>query len=414
MSNNDSTSNNGFRALLKNRPFLFLWGGQLLSQIADKVFFVLLTTDLLDIYQPNPDFKNSARSTLMLVFTIPAIIFGSAAGILVDRLPKKPLMVISDLIRGILILAIPIFPKYFFILLILTFLISAITQVFAPAEQSAIPLLVKQENLMTANALFTTTIMGSLIVGFAIGEPLLTLSKQIGGQSSQEIFIAIFYFLAAGLGQLIKIKEPVISQETLNKHPVEDLKLGLKYIWKNPLIKNALIQTIILYCIFAALMVLAAPLAVEIGLKERQFGFLLASTGVGLLLGAGILGHWGERFAHKPLPLIGFINIAFVLCIFTFIESQYLGLFMSALLGLGASLIAVPMQTIIHQNTPEDMRGKVFGFKNNAENIALSIPLAISGPLTDAFGLRPVLITISFIIVIVAFWLWDNTRTINN
>jgi MFS family permease len=130
---------------------MVLWFGQVLSQIADKVFFVLLIS-LLESYQPPQMFANSMRSALMVAFTLPAILFGSAAGIVVDRLPKKPMMIAADLIRAVLMLSIPLLPKQFIILLVITFLISSVTQLFAPAEQSVIPLLVKRENLMSANA----------------------------------------------------------------------------------------------------------------------------------------------------------------------------------------------------------------------------------------------------------------------
>jgi predicted MFS family arabinose efflux permease len=149
-----------------------------------------------------------------------------------------------------------------------------------------------------------------------------------------------------------------------------------------------MVQLTILYSVFAALTVLAFDLAERIGLKSTQFGFLLAAAGIGLVFGAGILGHWGDRFHQKPLPLIGFLSMAFVLAVFTFTKHIWLGLGLSAVLGLGASLIGVPMQTAIHASTQESMRGKVFGFQNNVVNIALSVPLAIAGPLTDAIGLR--------------------------
>src|SRR4028119_367840 len=105
----------GFRALLKNRAFMVLWFGQLLSQVADKVFFVLLIS-LLESYQSPQMFENSMRSAVMIAFTLPAILFGSAAGIFVDRFPKKQTMIAADVIRAILMLAIPLLPKQFFIL----------------------------------------------------------------------------------------------------------------------------------------------------------------------------------------------------------------------------------------------------------------------------------------------------------
>ena len=179
-----------------------------------------------------------------------------------------------------------------------------------------------------------------------------------------------------------------------------------------------MLQLTILYSVFAALTVLAITLAERIGLKSTQFGFLLAAAGVGLVLGAGLLGHWGDRFHHKPLPLIGFLSMAFVLAVFTFIGQKWLGLKLSiglglglsAFLGLGASLIGVPMQTAIHASTEESMRCKVFGLQNNVVNIALSVPLAVAGPLTDAVGLRTVLIGMSILVSVAGIWAWHNTR----
>lgn len=403
-------SGSGFHALLKNRPFLMFWGGQVISQVADKVFFVLLIA-LLETYKSPPAFENSMRSTLMIAFTLPAILFGSAAGIFVDLFPKKQIMVASDVIRALLTLAIPLLPKQFVILLVITFLISTVTQVFAPAEQAVIPLLVRRENLMTANALSTTTMMGSLIVGFAVGKPVLRLAKQLGGgEYSQEFFVAGLYLIGAVLGMLIKIKETGVTNQPAAVHPWQDLKEGLNYLWKNRLVRTAMVQLTILYSVFAALTVLAIPLVKEFGLEDSEFGSLLSAAGVGLVLGAGALGHWGDRFHHKPLPLLGFLSMAFVLAVFTFTEQYWLGLVLSGVLGLGASLIGVPMQTLIHQQTSESMRGKVFGFQNNVVNIALSLPLAIAGPLTDKYGLRPVLLGMSIVVSIGGVWAWRSTR----
>src|SRR5919199_6591971 len=78
----------GFHALLKNQSFMVLWFGQLVSQVADKVFFVLLIS-LLENYQSPPGFENSMRSALMIAFTLPAILFGSAAGDFFFCLPHK-------------------------------------------------------------------------------------------------------------------------------------------------------------------------------------------------------------------------------------------------------------------------------------------------------------------------------------
>ncbi|MBD2665528.1 major facilitator superfamily MFS_1 [Richelia sinica FACHB-800] len=406
--------NNGFGALLKNRGFLLLWIGQLVSQLADKVFFVLMVA-LLENYNPPPGLAaNSMYSTLMVAFTVPAVLFGSAGGIFVDRLPKKLIMIGSDVVRGILTLLIPLLPREFLILLIITFCISTVTQFFAPAEQAAIPLIVKKENLMAANALFSSTMMGALIVGFAIGEPMLSFAKHsLGEDFGQEFVVGVLYMLSAVIMQPIQFTEHNSqSEQPTHNHLWAEFTESLRYIKRHRLVLNAMLQLVTLYCVFAALTVLAIRLAAEFGLKEKQFGFFLAAAGVGMVMGAAILGHWGEKFHGKPLPLLGFLIMALVLAIFTFIHQLSLALLLCALLGIGASLIGVPMQTLIQQQTPPTMHGKVFGFQNHAVNIALSLPLAITGPLTDMLGLRVVLVGMSFVVVAVGIWAWKNTRRV--
>jgi MFS family permease len=405
-----SLSGSGFAALLKNRPFLALWIGQVLSQVADKVFCVLLIALLVN-YQPPPGWENSALSALLISIALPAILFGSAAGIFVDRFDKRQILWGCNFLRGALILAIPLLPKAFVVLIAIGFLQSVLTQFFAPAEQAAIPLLVPKQGLMTANALFTTTMMGALIVGFAIGEPLLTLSRT-WGRFGQEILVGGLYLLAAIALYSLPLRNTGADPQIVQAHPWSDFKAGLKYLKKDRLVSNAMVQLTLLYSVFAALMVLAIKMVGEIGLKPAQFGVLLAAAGVGMVFGAGILGHWGDRFHHKPLPLIGFLIMAASLAAFTFIDNLWVGLTLSTLLGVGASMVGLPMQTLIQRQTPETMRGKVFGFQNNVINIALSLPLAIAGPLTDTLGLRVVLLSMSLIVSLVGVWAWHNTRRV--
>ena len=395
---------------MANRSFAILWAGQIVSQLADKIFFVLLIALVVN-YQPPRMFENSMRSAVMIANTLPAVLFGSAAGIFVDRWSKKQILWTTTLGRGLLVLLIPLLPRQFYWLLLVAFCESILTQFFAPAEQAAIPVVVQPRNLMSANALFTTTMMGSLVVGFAIGEPVLTWATTWGGNHGREALVGGLYLLSAVVLGYLPLRETKTSH-TLSLHPWHDLQQGFHYLRQKRLISNAMVQLTMLYCVFAAMSVLAIGLADEIGLKPTQFGFLLAAAGIGLILGAGILGQWGEKLHHFPLPLIGFISMGLVLVAFSFIQQLWLGLLLSVLLGLGAALVGVPMQTLIQVETPPEMRGKVFGFQNNVVNIALSLPLAIAGLLADAVGLRLVLVTMGITVGFAGFWAWRSTRTV--
>jgi predicted MFS family arabinose efflux permease len=267
---------------------------------------------------------------------------------------------------------------------------------------------------MAANALFSSTMMGALIIGFAVGEPILSWAKSYLGQEyGQELIVSALYLLSGAIMQPIHFQEHKSTAERrATGKPWAEFTASLRYLKQNRLVLNAMLQLTTLYCVFAALTVLAIRLAEDFGLKEKQFGFFLAAAGVGMVFGAGFLGHWGDKLHHKPLPLIGFLMMALVLGVFTFTHNLLLALGLCGLLGVGASLIGVPMQTLIQQQTPPTMHGKVFGFQNHAVNIALSLPLAITGPLTDTLGLRTVLVGMSLVVAAVGVWAWQNTRRV--
>jgi predicted MFS family arabinose efflux permease len=294
-------------------------------------------------------------------------------------------------------------PLGFLILLILTFIDSTLTQFFAPAEQATIPLIVKRRNLLPANSLFTTTMMATLIIGFAIGDPLLELAawlvKPLGlsWDVGKSLVVGGSYTLAGVILLFLPTSEKPEHFIKERPHVFADIRDGIRYLQENHRVKNALVQLVILFSVLAALSVLAVRLAEIIpGMKPQQFGFLLAPGGLGLALGAAILGHWGQQFRHSQLSLWGALGIALSLVGLSLsTKSLWLAVVMIAFLGFFAALMGVPMQTTIQAETPADIRGKVFGLQNNAVNIALSLPLALAGIAETLWGLQPVLITLA-------------------
>jgi predicted MFS family arabinose efflux permease len=406
-----TTINHGFAALVKNRGFMLLWIGQLISQLADKVFFVLMIA-LLKLYLPVHGEGEDGRFYLYMAFTVPAMLFGSVGGIIVDRVPKKLIMVGSDAVRGVLMLLIPLLPREFAILLFFTFAISTVTQFFAPAEQASIPLLVKKEGLMAANALFSSTMMAALIIGNAVATPMLNWFESLNKGFGKELVVGCLYLLSALIMMPIHFREHRPNQETAPINPWAEFMLGLRYLKQNRLIWNAMLQIVTLYCVFAALIELAIGMAARLHLAPEEFSSFVAAAGVGMVIGAGILGHFGHRLHHKPLPLIGFIIMALSLGLFIFIDNQPLALGLCIFLGVGAAFVNVPMQTLIQQQTPPEMHGKVFGFQNHAINIALTAPLLITTKLVNAFGLSIVLLGMSVVVGAIGIWSWQNTRKV--
>ncbi|CAC5341083.1 MULTISPECIES: MFS transporter [Planktothrix] len=419
----------GFLPVLRNKNFLALWSGQLFSQLADKVYLVLMIAIISTRFQQADQTISGWVSAIMMAFTIPAILFGAGAGVFVDRWSKKAVLVITNLLRGGLVMALPLIlwlfqdqqfgqlPVGFYILLITTFLVSTLTQFFAPAEQSAIPLVVEKRHLLSANSLYTTTMMASVIVGFAVGEPLLALadliSNQIGLQSiGKELIVGGEYVIAGLILMLLNTQEKNNNADHEQPHILEDLRDGIRYLSNHTLIRNALLQLIILFSIFAALAVLAVRLAEIIPeISSSQFGFLLAAGGAGMGIGATVLGNLGHRFTHFQLALIGSFGVAGSLGgLSLFNERLWPTLILILLLGIFGAIVAIPMQTTIQAETPEAMRGKVFGLQNNAINIALSLPLALAGFAETLIGLSNVFLSLAGLAIAGGFITWLISR----
>jgi MFS family permease len=422
----------GFLPVLRNRNFLALWSGQVFSQLADKVYLVLMIALISSRFQTSNQSISGWVSAIMMAFTIPAVLFGSVAGVFVDRWSKKTVLVATNVLRGGLVLAIPVLlwltqdwgpivglPVGFGILLCLSFLISTLTQFFAPAEQATIPLVVERRHLLSANSLYTTTMMALVVVGFAVGEPLLavadTLTVQLGGglNLGREMVVGGSYAIAGILLLLLKTdeKQPYTEQEP--PHVLQDLRDGLQYLGQNSRIRTALIQLVILFSVFAALTVLAVRMAEVIpGLKSSQFGFLLAAAGVGIALGATLLGQYGQRFSHTQLSLYGSMGMAAsLICLSVFTKQLWIVLLLITLIGSFGALVAIPMQTTIQKETPPEMHGKVFGLQNNVINIALSLPLALAGVAETFIGLQAVFLSLAAIVIAGGILTWYICRT---
>ncbi len=420
----------GFLPVLKNPNFLALWAGQVFCQLADKVYLVLMIALINSQFQASDQSISGWVSALMMAFTIPAILFGSVAGVFVDRWSKKVVLVASNIWRGILVLLIPpllwlthdwqpvgVLPVGFLIILGVTFLVSTLTQFFAPAEQSAIPLIVKEQDLLSANSLYTTTMMASVIVGFAVGEPVLALADglwtKLGGSGGlgKEILVGGSYAIAGLILFLLRTNEKPHPPETEFPHVFSDLRDGFRYLQENHRIRNALLQLIILFSVFAALTVLAVRMAEIIpNMKASQFGFLLASAGVGVAIGATILGQFGQRFSYKQLSFWGCLGVAGSLIGLSLFTTQLLPvLLFIALVGVFGALVGIPMQTAIQTETPAAMRGKVFGLQNNVINIALSLPLALAGVAETFIGLKAVFFTLAAIVLVGGLFTWYNS-----
>jgi MFS family permease len=428
----------GLAAVLAIGDFRRLWIGQIFSQLADKFYIVLMVFLIAQYWVPGNlaggtplaeaaaairiNLENRAQVITLLATgiyvanTIPAVLMGTVAGVWADRWPKRSVMVASNGLRALLVMFAPLAlmpgPLWlglswgYWALVLMTFIESVLTQFFAPAEQAAIPLLVPPRQLLAANSVYQATSMAATIVGFALGDPILRLLRNglavVGVPNGEFVLLPLCYGLAALAILGIRLKEPARQPRQVSIW--QEIGEGLEVLRERATVRTAMLQLVLLYSLLAALYVLAISLAAAIqSLGPTGFGTLLAMTGIGLALGALAMAQLGERFSRRMLATTGMGTIAFSLVLLGQLRgSLVLTLLLCVLLGLGAALLAIPAQTTIQVDTPEDQRGKVFGLQNNLINIALSLPLALAGTVVSRYGLLPVLWGLAAIALVAA------------
>jgi MFS family permease len=101
----------GYRAIMKNGNFMALWIGQIFSQVADRIIFVVFISLIVRHFGPGDRYS----SFLYIAFTIPAVLLTAIAGVFVDRWPRRAVLVITNLMRALLVALIPWAAEYKFL-----------------------------------------------------------------------------------------------------------------------------------------------------------------------------------------------------------------------------------------------------------------------------------------------------------
>src|SRR5918999_3830726 len=187
---------------------------------------------------------NTAISLVIIAFSLPAVLFGPLAGVLADRVNRRTLMAVTNVVRAVaVVLFIVIRPSWPAETALLahyvgTFLFGIAGQFFAPAQGATIPTLVPRRQLMSANALFNLTITGSQLIGFATLGPVL--AKVLG---LDEVFAltGVLFLVCAGLVVTIPNRPiPPRVPADVRAHPmrrlVADAREGLVYIRRDPVL----------------------------------------------------------------------------------------------------------------------------------------------------------------------------------
>jgi len=380
----------GFLPVLSNLGFLLLWLGQLTSQLADRVFVYVL---MIVMYQLTH--SNLGVSLPLLAFGIPSVLIAPFAGVFADKLDRKWIMVVSDVLRGLLILLIiPAAAKSVVLIFVISLFIYSAAQFFAPAESSAIPELVEKHNLIVANSLFMITWMASSVVGLGLGAPIVNLVAEKGAF----VAAAILYLISAAAILLVplKAKEPSKHQS----HVLKDIIIGFEYIRRKQIVQVALLKLFVSAAAIATLSLLAITYSGKVlMIGEKNFGYLIIVVGVGMLIGMATLEKIRHYLKMGTIVIISFLFSGAALIALSLTADLRLAMFLIAILGMGNIYITSTLQTILQSKIPRQIRGRVFGVQNMLINSAFTFPVVLFGAIADIWGILFAMAVLGWLVI---------------
>lgn len=419
-----------FFSTIKNKGFLNLWINQILVQLSyNALNFALI---LWVFHLTN---SNTAVSFLLAVTYFPPILFGLFAGILTDLSDrKKMIMAINILLAICFFLLIPLKTSYLAILII-TFIINSLAQFYAPAESSAIPLIVPKKQLMVANSLFSITLFGSFLVGFGLAGPLIS-------------FLGIDnLFLLGGVVLTVAFLMSFLFPSIRNKNDQEAVKLmkaikqrnyrhiyyfGMKEIRDTVLLIRGKLTVFSALLILASIQVVIGILAVilpaftemELHIQAEDISqIVIIPLGLGMISGGALVAKFGKNFPKRTIVSRAILFAGFLLfalgvsplvtpIIQHFPQNLPRPFFYqppisaviaigSFLLGLAMVSIVVPSQTVLQENTAENIRGKIYAVLGVLNAAFTILPVIIVGGLADLVGTRPIFLLMGGTIVLI-------------
>ncbi len=419
---NEPDTEAGALDVFRNRPFLLLWLSQVFTQIGGNMVLFGLTVIVRDTTK-----SNTAVSVLILSFLGPAVLFSAVAGVYVDRFDKRFVLVATNLLRAGMFVLLWFAQSALPLILLLNALVSTVTVFFAPAEASMIPQLVSRKQLVAANGIFTITLNAAFAVGYALlGSIVVTLA----GAPGLIIVVAVFYLVAAVFCWWLPPAPPTMTERP-TAHRTADtaaaaamdstfgqLREGIAYIRLNRAISWSLIYLGIAASLVGVLGVLGPDFAQSaLGLEAKDFAVVVLPLGFGIVTGILVLNSWGHLIPRRRIIEAGLVALGIFVVLIVSVgpvsrllqrAEQAAGLpsladfssllsivvFIALLAGVAYAFVAIPAQTQLQEELPEDVRGRVFGVLNMLVSTASFLPIIIVGPLSDFIGTTNVLYTV--------------------
>ena len=407
-------------AVLRQRNYALLWFGGFVSNVGDFVLFVGLPYEVFRLTG-----STYATAGVVLSHLVPHILFGSIAGVYVDRWDRRRLMIVVNVLQAASLLPLLLVGQLgIWVIYAVLVVESSISQLFGPAETALLPTLLAggKDELLTANALSGVGHHLSRLIGPAIGG----LVVAIGGLSAVTIVDSASFVASAGM--LFLIRSPSTAHRVAEslEHAavsawgklVREWRDGLRVVLHDPVLR--------------ALLVFASITAVGEGLTSALFvvwvvgplhsdstgwGLVLSTQAIGGLAGALVIARLGSRLRPLPLLIGGALAFGAIdLVLFTYpVLYPHIGpaLVMLVIVGVPGAAMGAATTTLQQSQTEDSHRGRVAGAIGAVAAVGALLGAVAAGVLGEFVPVILLLVTQGSVYVIsgTAVWLMVRKRS---
>jgi MFS family permease len=392
--------------VLKNRNFLKLWTGQIISAMGDRFHQMAL----LGIIMRNGGNIGEELSKITFWSVLPFFIFSLFSGVLSDRWSRKKILIGADIARVFLVCAIPwivrdstyITPAY-----PLIFTIGIFACLFSPAKFSIIPTIVEERHLLAANSLIASSALLSVLAGTALGGMVFDFM----GFRLSLYFDAFTFLFSACMLWMLKIKESKRPHLHGFNSFLTDIKVGTKSIYHDGRLMLLIFFGSIFWFVGISFYVLVSDFAHKIwGITTvTPLGVFFAFLGGGLISGAVFAGKYGDRIKRNLLYTITIFILALGIISFSLVKSYIAASCIVFFVGIAGGAFLAPISTDIQLLVPDELRGRTFAIKEIFVNAGMVTPILIVGKLTTFISVRELMLYLGIgIFVIGIFIAWKS------
>ena len=369
-----------FRDVLKIRSVRRLWLAQLVSIFGD--FLAIFAVFSLVTFQLHG--TATQVSMILVAYMLPLAVVSPLAGVFVDKWNVKWTMIASDLMRGVLVLAL-LSVRDLHAIYAIFFALSTVSSFFVPAQSVAVRAITPAAGLLAVNGLMSQAVQGSQIVSPSVAGLLV----QWFGVNACFLFDSFSFFFSAATVMTVTIHRAPSPTAAAASSVLSSMRQGFRFIFTHTAISFVILAMtagmFAVRCFGALLSVYVRDVLLS---KVALFGVLNSLIGIGMITGTQSLYRFAAKIPQQFLVIYGLggMGVAvFVTAVFGRVGTTAIGMLG---LGFGAAFIMVPSQTLLQRETPHELLGRVMSSLMSVLAISQVLAMFVAGPVAQHAGIR--------------------------